>query len=155
MNRMTLLYLPLFVLFFISGCITLDVEPEEQLATLEIENSSPYEIKHIYAKNSLDNEWGMDLLKNKSILPFSSSYIKVPGGSYKLKAEVLVNNEMITVEDGLDFTSGKQYLWTISEEAWLSMFRGNGSYEYMDTYGYANSYGYLDSYEYMDTYGYM
>ncbi|MBN2531576.1 MAG: hypothetical protein JXB88_01725 [Spirochaetales bacterium] len=153
MNRINRFSLILLILFCVYGCITVGVLKEN--ATLEIQNSTPYVIKHIYAKPVQGNEWGPDLLKNKTILPFGKTLVHFPDGPYKLKAEVLVDNKIFTVNDGLDFSPGKRYIWTISEGAWLDSLSGSGNYGYVNSYGYIDSYEYLDTYEYMDTYGYL
>lgn len=134
MDRISLFCMILFVLFFVYGCVSTAVPDKNQPAALEIENSTPFEVRHIYAKPVQGNEWGHDLLEGKSILPFGTALVYLQDGSYELKAEILVNNGIITVDDSLDFKSGKQYVWTISEEAWLS--GAGGDYEYMDTYEY-------------------
>jgi hypothetical protein len=153
MKRILFFCLIFSVLCILYGCVSAAVQGEKEPVTLEVENSTPFEVNHLYAKTPGENEWGEDLLHNKGILPFGKTFVRFPDGLYELKAEILVHNEKIIVKDSLDFKSGKQYVWVISEENWAYAANGKSDYRYLDSYEYLGTYEYMDSYEYMDNNG--
>ncbi|MBN1696259.1 MAG: hypothetical protein JW881_01985 [Spirochaetales bacterium] len=123
-----------------STCLSLEPPEKEYFTTLEVENNSPYEIQHLYAKLGGESGWGPDLLKGRTILPGNRVSVNIPGGEFDLKADIFVGNQLVNVKESLKIVLGKTYSWTISQDIWL---------------GQGVSYEYLNTYEYLDTYGYM
>lgn len=109
---------------------------------LVVENTTPYEISHIYAAALNQEDWGDDLLEYEPLDADTFAELNLPQGVYKLKAEILVDNELHIIEEMINFFPGKKYLWKINSAVWIGH---NGSYEYLQgNYSYLAPYAYLD-----------
>jgi len=125
----------LCIIFFLTGCVSMTPKDSRKFAVLEIDNTTEYEIVHIYAKMEHENNWGPNLLSKKGIPPNTMRKIQVPNGQFILKAEIIVKDNLLIKEHNLEILSGKNYHWTLSDEAWLNT-KGMG-YDYLgDTYSY-------------------
>lgn len=138
--RFTLAILIIMIFIFFS-CISVNYkekkedEPEKEEVTLTVENSTQYEIKHVYYLKEGGEQWSADILKGKIISSNSKFQTNLPKGEYLLKVEFVVNDSLISYEDQYSFKAGKSYVWQISEDEWPFPFAD--TYQYLgDTYSY-------------------
>lgn len=141
--RILLLFLCALIIISFLGCISFNYregekkgdEPEKEQAALTVENSTQYEIKHVYYLKEGEKQWSADILNGEVISANSKFKTNLPQGEYLLKVEFEVNDSLISYEDHYSFKAGKSYVWQISEDAWPFPFAD--TYQYLgDTYSY-------------------
>jgi hypothetical protein len=112
---------------------------DEENATLEIQNSTPYYLTELYVQREnssapMENVIG----DNLAVKPWSWFQVDVGSGNFWLTAYFDVHEYQEVVDEYGSFESGEYYVWEIMEE---------------DIFGYWDTYGYYDDY-YYDPYGY-
>ena len=138
------IFYSLFFLVFITtffGCVSVSYREskkeniQENQATITIENTTQYEIKHVYYLKQGEKNWSTDILDGKTISTNSKFVTNIPQGNYLLKIDFLVNHSLISYEETYLFEAGKSYMWSISEDEWPFPF--TDTYQYLgDTYSY-------------------